>query len=320
MNRFGPTSLVLLVALLVGGACSPNTIIRRTALINAPQSPSREGQPLERGDVRITGHVSGLNTSDSGDYFLFVPGVAEIGDPGVLIPDLQVGASVWAGLPAGLEFGGQLYYASMDWADPNVSGVLPFPRGMEEDLLMGGLGLRLNIDVDNPHAALGVLAEVNVASIPEAIFICTDEERCTSDELIDSFEGVALYEFDRVEHETFFLPNLALQFGWRFGDLPPDDDTFDPSAPPADPYEVGMSVMPFITLGLQASVTNTGFEPDLSTLPEDSLETLWMGYLGFGVDAVLGGFVLGGSMLIPVEGEDAIDFGAVFNFRIGAQL
>src|SRR5690606_628331 len=58
MNRFGPTSLVLLVALLVGGACSPNTIIRRTALINAPQSPSREGQPLERGDVRITGHVS----------------------------------------------------------------------------------------------------------------------------------------------------------------------------------------------------------------------------------------------------------------------
>lgn len=314
--------LALGLGTLLGlGACAPNTIIRRTAFINAPQAPTREGQPLERGDVRIQAHLSGINTANDGDYFLFEPGFAEVGDPGVLIPDFQLGASVWAGLPGGLEIGGQLSYAAMDWSDPNVEGVLPFPRGQEEDLLMGGLGLRLNIDVANPRLALAILGEVNVASIPEAIFVCTDELRCTSDQGSTTFEGFALYSFDRVEHDTFFLPNLALQFGWRFGDVP-DDAPAPGQAPgvPVAPASPGMSVMPFLTLGLQASVTNTGFEPDFSTLPEDSLETLWMGYIGAGIDAVLEGFVIGGSLLFPIEGEDAIDFGLVFNVRMGAQL
>ena len=63
------------------GGCAPNTIIRRTALINAPQAPTREGQPLERGDVRLTAHVSGVNTADEGAFFVFQPGIAEVGDP-----------------------------------------------------------------------------------------------------------------------------------------------------------------------------------------------------------------------------------------------
>src|SRR5262245_42110855 len=174
-SRF-PSAVVLALAL---GACAPNTIIRRTALINAPQAPTREGMPLERGDVRIEGHVSGVNTASTGSFFVFEPGVAEVGDPGVLIPEFQLGASVWAGLPLGLEFGGQFYYASMGWADPNVDGVLPFPKREEEDLFMGGLGLRLNFHVAEPRLALAILGEVNVARIPEAIFICSNQERCT---------------------------------------------------------------------------------------------------------------------------------------------
>lgn len=296
-------------------ACAPNTVIRRTALINAPQSPTREGQPLERGDVRIEAHVSGLNTADEGDFFLFVPDVAEVGDPGVLIPDLQLGGSIYAGLPGGLEFGAQLYYAAMDWADPNVFGVLPFPRGEEEDLLMGGVGLRLNIDVGDPRLALALLAEVNIASIPEATFVCTDEDRCTGEAL--TLTGDELYRFDRVDHETFFLPNVALQFGWRFGD---GADPDAPAAEPRDPEAIALSVMPYLGLGMQSSVTNTGFDPDLGNLPDDTLEALWVGYFSVGVDARIAQLVLGASMLFPVEGEDAIDFGLVFNFRIGVQL
>lgn len=298
-------------------ACAPNTVIRRTALINAPQAPTREGQPLERGDVRIEAHVSGLNTADEGDFFLFVPDVAEVGDPGVLIPDLQLGGSIYAGLPGGLEFGAQLYYAAMDWADPNVFGVLPFPRGEEEDLLMGGLGLRLNIDVGNPRLALALLAEVNIASIPEATFVCTDEDRCTGDSL--TLTGDELYRFDRVDHETFFLPNVGLQFGWRFGDGA-DPDASDEAAEPRDPEAIALSVMPYLALGMQSSVTNTGFDPNLGNLPDDTLEALWVGYFSVGVDARIAQLVLGASMLVPVEGEDAIDFGLVFNFRIGVQL
>src|SRR5262245_54578169 len=133
------------------GACAPNTIIRRTALINAPQAPTREGMALERGAVRLEGHVSALNTANDGNYFLFEPGFAEVGDPGVLIPDFHLGASVWAGLPVGFEVGAQFYYAAMDWSEPNVSGVLPFPQREEEDLFMGGLGLRFNIPVAEPR-------------------------------------------------------------------------------------------------------------------------------------------------------------------------
>lgn len=321
MTRISRTTVLVLTSLglALTTACAPNTIIRRTAFINAPQAPAREGQPLEKGDVRLQAHLSGVNTAHGGDYFRFEPGFAEVGDPGVLIPDFQLGASVWAGLPGGLEFGGQLSYAAMEWSDPNVEGVLPFPRGQEEDLLMGGLGLRFNVDVADPRLALGILAEVNVASIPEAIFVCTDEVRCTSDQGSTTFEGFALYSFDRIEHETFFLPNLSLQFGWRFGDVAAEPVAM-PGQPAPPPPSPGVSVMPFLSLGLQASVTNTGFEPDFSTLPEDSLETLWLGFIGAGVDAVIEGFVIGGSLLLPIEGEDAIDFGLVFNVRMGAQL
>lgn len=317
-----PLLSCLVFATLTVGACAPNTIIRRTALINAPQSPTREGQPLDRGDVRLEGHVSGANTGRTGSFFFFEPGVAEVGDPGVLIPDFQLGASVWAGLPAGLEFGGQIYYASMGWSEPNLNGVLPFPAGREEDLLMGGLGLRVNIDVDDPRLKLAVLTELNIASIPEAIFVCNDSQRCDDQQL--STNGEELYRFERVDHETFFLPNVALQFGWRFNDARDGAAcTPDPQAPErclevAD--TVRLSAMPYLLLGVQESVTNTGFEPDFSTLQSDSLKGLWMGYLGFGVDAVFDKLVVGASLIIPIEGERAIDFGAVFNFKLGVEL
>lgn len=309
---------VMVTGLMTAGACAPNTIIRRTALINAPQAPTREGQPLARGDVRIEGHLS-ANTAADGGFFVFEPGIATVGDPGVLIPDAQIGASVWAGLPAGLEFGAQVYYAAMEWADPNVFGVLPFPRGQEEDLLMGGIGLRLNVDVGQPRLAFAIMAELNIATIPEAIFVCRDPRQC--DNRSESLDGDELYSFDRIEHELFTLPNLALQLGWRFGDVPGVEVIgADGQVVPRDPEAVSLSAMPYFTLGTQASVTNTGFEPDPATLPEDSLETLWVGYVGFGVDALFDKLVLGASLLLPFEGEDALDFGVVFNFRIGVQL
>src|SRR3990172_8878931 len=87
------TGLCLVLAMaLAGGACAPNTIIRRTALINSPQAPTREGKPLERGEVRLQAHMSGINTANHGHFFVFEPGLAEVGDPGVLIPDFQLGA------------------------------------------------------------------------------------------------------------------------------------------------------------------------------------------------------------------------------------
>jgi len=309
---------LIAASLLVTSACAPDTIIRRTAFINAPQSPVREGLPLDKGQVRVTAHISGVNTADTGSYFFFEPGLAEVGDPGVLIPDFQLGASLWAGLPGGLEFGGHFHYASMGWSDPNVAGVLPFPRGQEEDLFIGGLGLRLNVDTGEPRLALAVMAELNLATIPEAIFICdsTDASVCRGEQLV----GEEAYRFDRIERESFFLPNIALQFGWKLGAEPVSQDD-----PYGDPERVELEpgrhrFMPYLLLGLQSSVTNTGFENDLATQANDSLESMWMGYLGVGIDATIEGLVIGTSVILPIEGEEAIDFGLVFNFRIGAQF
>jgi len=317
------TVLIALIALntlgvLAASACAPDTIIRRTAFINAPQAPVREGLALDKGQVRVSAHLSGVNTATTGSFFFFEPGSAEVGDPGVLIPDFQLGASLWAGLPGGLEFGGQFHYASMRWSDPNVNGVLPFPNGLEEDLFIGGLGLRLNVKTGEPRLALALMAELNFATIPEAIFICesTDTSVCSGERLV----GEEAYRFDRIERDGFFLPNMALQLGWKFG---------DEALANADPYGDRESValapgrlrfMPYLLLGLQSSVTNTGFENDIATLPNDSLEALWMGYLGVGIDLTLEGLVIGTSVILPIEGEEAIDFGLVFNFRIGGQF
>jgi hypothetical protein len=83
----------LVLSLLVLGACAPDTIIRRTALINAPQAPSREGLPLAKGDVRITAHIN-TNTAEDGTFFFFKPGIDEVSDPGMLVPEVQLGGSV----------------------------------------------------------------------------------------------------------------------------------------------------------------------------------------------------------------------------------
>ncbi len=318
LSRAALVAALITTSTLATSACAPDTIIRRTAFINAPQSPVREGLPLEKGQVRVTAHLSGANTSNTGSYFFFEPGSAEVGDPGVLIPDFQLGASLWAGLPGGLEFGGQFHYASMGWSDPNVAGVLPFPNGQEEDLFIGGLGLRLNVDTGERRLALAVMAELNLATIPEAIFICDSDDPsvCRGEQLV----GEEAYRFDRIERESFFLPNLALQFGWKFGDEPvaEADPYGDPESVALEPGR--LRFMPYILLGLQSSVTNTGFEDDISTLPDDSLESMWMGYLGVGIDATIEGLVLGTSLIFPIEGEEAIDFGLVFNFRVGAQF
>lgn len=306
-------ALSALIALGLTSACAPDTIIRRTALINAPQGPTREGLPLEKGQVRLSAHLSGLNAADEGGFFLFDPGVAEVGDPGVLIPDFHVGASLWAGLPGGLEIGGQFYYAAMTWADPNVMGVIPFPDNEEEDLFMGGLGLRLNVDTGAPQLALAMMVDLNLATIPEAIFICASEdpEVCSGQRLV----GEEVYRFDRTERETFLLPNFALQIGWR----PLLEQGADPKMDGEDTVGA-FTVMPYLLLGLQSSVTNTGFENDLSTLPDDSLESLWMGYIGVGVDATFQGLAFGASVILPIEGERAIDFGAIFNLKLGAHF
>ncbi|MFO0745596.1 MAG: hypothetical protein U1F43_07980 [Myxococcota bacterium] len=292
------TTLALATVSLLG-ACAPNTIIRRTALIPAATAPVRTGLPLEKGAIRVEGHANGMNVGDPiTDGNWIDNAFPNVGDPGVLIPDVQLGASVYFGLPKGLELGFEVGYASMEWSHRNAAGVLSFPPGEQRDLFMGGVGGRLTFDLDNPMMSLALIGQLDLATIPEAIFVCVDEERCTPDQFSGPFEASDIYRFERVDQELFILPNVALQLGWR----------------PAP------NVMPYLMLGAEASVKNTGFESDPSTLPDDTLESMFVGYVGVGIDLDIEGFVMGGSFYLPFEGEERIDFGPSFAFKIGGRF
>ena len=287
------------LAAIMANACAPNTVIRRTAFIPAPTAPARTGLPLEKGAIRFEGFANGINMGDTiydGDWL--IEDSPQVGDPGVLIPDLHLGASLYFGLPKGLELGFQLGYAAMDWSHRNATGVLPFPDDQQRDLFSGGLGARFTFPLKSEQLSLSILGQLDVTSVPQAVFVCVDQEACTSDQVSGDFEAMDIYRFERLDEEMFILPNFALQLGWKV------DPTF----------------MPYLFLGLQTTVTNTGFEADRSTLPDDKLEALMVGYVGIGVDADIEGFVVGGSFYFPFEGEERLDFGPSFAFKIGGRF
>jgi len=291
--------LALTVLTLGGAACAPNTVIRRTAFIPAATAPARAGLPLDKGAIRFEGHANGINLGDTiydGDWLL--DDLPDVGDPGVLIPDLHLGASLYFGLPKGFELGFQVGYASMDWSHRNAVGVLPFPAGTERDLFMGGVGARFTIPLDSPELSLSILGQVDILTIPQAVFVCVDTSRCTPDQFGSDLEAEEIYRFERIDEELFMLPNVAVQLGWK-------------AAP---------GFMPYLLLGAQASVKNTGFEDDPTTLPEDTLEGMFVAYAGIGVDADIDGFVIGGSFYLPFESEDRIDFGPSFAIKIGGRF
>ncbi|PKN58095.1 MAG: hypothetical protein CVU56_07445 [Deltaproteobacteria bacterium HGW-Deltaproteobacteria-14] len=275
--------LGILVAPLFASACAPQTVIRRSAFIPGAAAPARTGGELAKGEVRLAGHLNAIRASDGvvdiDDLF------TEVGDPGVFIPDFQVGASAYFGAAPGLELGGQVSYASLSWASRNTVGVLEFPPGHDENLFQFGVGLRYNVPIEHPSLRLGFIGELNFVDVPEAIFV---------------LNGGA-YEFRRVDHENFMLPNVALQLGWEGW------------------FENG-SVLPYLLLGVQRSVTNVGFDDQLINLDDNTLEGFLAGYVGLGADLRIEGFVLGMTFYVPFESVERIDFGPSFAVTVGGVI
>lgn len=295
-----PTAFILAgaVAALAAG-CAENTIIRRTAIVPSPNAPSRSGMPLEKGEFRIEGTADALALDPVSPVWLHDGTTAgSAGDPGVLVPEVQLGAQVWAGLPKGFEIGAHFRAASYEWMRPNVNGVLAFPRGTEEDLFQGGIGLRYNVSLGDDRFALAFITEFSMVQVPEAIFVCRDATLCSGDQGLSASEAAEAYDFDRVDHELFFLPTVGAQFGYRA--LP--------------------ELFPYVMLGGSTGVTNTGFDDNLGSLPDDTLESYWMGYFGVGVEAKIDRFVAGVAFYYPFGGEPLIDFGPMLSVKLGVSL
>ncbi|TNF33572.1 MAG: hypothetical protein EP329_08175 [Deltaproteobacteria bacterium] len=283
LRRLTVSAALVALASLLGTACAPQTVIRRSAFIPGASVPARTGGELQKGEVRLSGHVNAIR-ADAGvveldDLF------TEVGDPGVFIPDFQLGGSAYFGVGPGLELGGQVSFASLEWASRNTVGVLDFPPGHEENLFIAGVGLRYNVPLEHPSLRLGFIGELNFVDIPEAIFVNNN----------------GVYEFRRIDRENFMLPNVALHAGW--------EAWFDNG-----------SVTPYLLLGAQRSVTNVGFDPQLANLDDNTLEGFMVGYIGFGADLRVEGFVINASFYVPFDSVERIDFGPSFALSVGGVI
>src|SRR2546426_5109741 len=124
-------------------ACAPPPVLR-SALVPDAYLPSHVGAPLGDGEIRISGEASGTVNRQEVHASPEFSGTFEA--PGVFLPRLHVGGSVYASVSHTgadhLELGGQLHYASYRWSEPNVTGVMPLPDGASKHLVWGGGGGR----------------------------------------------------------------------------------------------------------------------------------------------------------------------------------
>ncbi len=276
------TRSLLLGALCVTAiACAPNTPIRRSALAPAPTLPSRTGLPLEEGEIRVTGEVNPVRLRDFGDF-----NVPDVGSPGLYVPQVQLGGSIYGSPSQGLEIGAQIRYAHLDWSERNAVGVLPFPDD-GEDVFSGGLGIRGSIPIAE-RLTYDITLELSIMEVAQAVFLCLD--------CIDG--GVGTYTFERYDSAIFFAPAFATGMSYRINDY------------------VGV----FGTFGAQVAVTNIGFDDDLSRLKEDTLEAQPVFPVGAGVELTLGPFVASATAFYPFEFVRDLDYGPSLSLRMGARF
>ena len=234
---------------------------------------------MSGGEVRIAGHVT-TNTAGA-----MVHGDTRVGDPGVFVPDLQLGGSLYVAVSDSVQLGAQVSYAHLSWAHPNVVGVLDFPDGSDEHVLFGGAGVRVDLLEPFGRFQVSLIGELNLGDVPQAVYLCST---CDGDtHHVSTSEARDLYRFFRYDSEMFMLPNVAVQASWN----------------------VTPELQIYGLLGAQANVTNIGFDDDLSRLNDTTLETFLLGYVGLGIELRVEAFVVNATFFLPLEGEDRIDFG-----------
>ncbi len=128
-----------LVMFLTG--CGPAIIqARRTAFGGGPYVPSRSGAPLEGGDFRLTGEVNSLLLSGPETR-----ASCEDDSPGLWIPKLQLGGSVFAAAFDWLELGLLGRFTRLGWAEKCNDCVEEFSdQNRSEVVWSAGVSARYN--------------------------------------------------------------------------------------------------------------------------------------------------------------------------------
>ncbi len=282
--------LVVLVSTLLSTGCAPLTPVRRTALIPTITPVARVGSPLYKGEVRIMAEASGFDYEPLSKE---VDLTTEVGSAGVYIPNVEFGAAGYVGVSPHIELGIRMQYGHEYWSTPNTVGVLPFPESEPAELVIGGIGMRVNMPFEREkfRGAASLIGELNGAAIPQATYYC---ETCAG----EPYDGEPLYTLHSRESEQFLLPNLAFQVGAYAGDI----------------------VFVDVFLGAAYSITNVGFESDAGAIDNSTLQMFLATYAGIGVEVHAGHFVTTFHYYLPYELQDDIVFGPLFSLQVGTQF
>ncbi len=254
--------VVLAAALALVAGCV-NTPIRRSAFVPRNAIPANHGAPIGDGGLKAFAQVNSFELSfgkgpvkTAKEFFERIP---TEGAAGLWIPTVQAGAGIYGAPNEYIEVGAQAVYTRLDWAEPNLNGVLPFPaEHSNQHILMGGPGLRVNIPIEGVIVTPAFVFEANVAAIPQAVFVRTGNTTVGPDGEIDFPE----YEFERIDKKTFILPTLAVHL----------------TVTPLEYVHV------LGVVGVQRNVKNIGFDPNIENLDNHTLSGYLHGFAGGGVE------------------------------------
>jgi hypothetical protein len=278
--------LICLLVAISSTACIELTPVRRTALVPTAYVPTRSGAPLEAHETSLSGEISSVTSPQLSN--------PDLGDPGLLVPDLQVGGSVYHGFTSWLELGVQARYASYHWTTPNIEGVLPFPTERAPDIFMYGLGARLNKKIANTRTTLSAMAELNVATIYQARYYCALAV-CDGGTFVSSAVDQGFYGFDGFDKATVGFSNFFV----------------------SQSTELTQGLHLFTLFGAEKHYKNVGFDTSRESNP---LFSYLMTIAGAGLEYKKNGFGTTLTMFLPFENESALEFGPSVQLQTGLRF
>jgi len=270
-----------LAALILCSCTAPEYNLMRVAAVPAPYVPSRAGYPLSRGTALVQFEANPLLAIHPYwdlDYY------SDIGDAGLLISTTQLGGAAYISTGNHFEMGVQYRYAPLDWMVANATDVPDFPAGGCNGVPIYGCGMRLNGPLlEDGTAHISGIIELNMTPIPEATYV------------LDSETGQ--WRYRGTETETWLFPAAFLQF----------DQTFMEEA-----FDI------YMFMGIERSVTNTGFDYDTTGTNEYSVEGTAVCSAGGGFDFIAEGVFFGvGAMLSNSPHYEMGDLSVSFYARLG---
>lgn len=290
--------LLALAALVTVTACAPSSAVRRTAYVPAARAPARVGRPLASFEHRLSAQLNPIRMQGWGDPLTPLWDLdqllaldADMYDPGLYIPQLQLGLTYYVGLGRYFELGLQASYAHRSWGRQNVAGVLDLPS--DSHLIGGGPGMRFNLPFRDIGLTVSLSMELNVTQGEQAVFLC----RLDPCEPTLGVSGPALYELHHVDTYRWFDPSLFLHVG----------------------FDLSEYVHIFGLAGGHRGLKNSGFDL-LETLQDSTLESYLIGVVGVGVEARYQHLVGNLSFVYPLEDELKIDFGVSMILQLGVSF